>query len=493
MEQVVISLFLIIGAILVALTMTIGMSGVVDLTSRRPHGYMHLIFYVMLFMVALATLLSKRTLVGQEALMELAVQAPKPQLVALMQPLASLLLLMAAADRVLSHFIKRDKTAVPSLVLMGAFALFWAGTVAAPGLWGAHPLFTHDYFYSLVIGIAAVLSTSVESDLAIKAVRNALLLFIAAGVALIPFKTNMVLDTSYTQGLIPGLPRFGGLAPSPVGMGALAQLCLVCLLALPYRRIGLNRIAWVVALAVLFVAQSKTAWLCSILSSACLVAFRSGPPFWRRFSDPLRPEFGVFCVSVFIAGVLALTLYLMFGHVGNKLTNFFDSSEGEQLASFTGRTRIWAIAYAEWLRHPIFGYGPSIWDVSFRDSIGIPNATHAHNELMDVLSRSGAVGAASLVVYTVVLLVMSLRYANASGGLTLALFSILALRSVSEVPLSLFGYGTELINQLLLLMTLAAAAGEGQRRKVKNLVAARLRQAASSLTRDYSASVRFDR
>jgi hypothetical protein len=42
--------------------------------------------------------------------------------------------------------------------------------------------------------------------------------------------------------------------------------------------------------------------------------------------------------------------------------------------------------------------------------------------------------------------------------LSLALFVALALRSISEVPMLLQGYGTELFLHLLLLVTLAAAA-----------------------------------
>jgi hypothetical protein len=54
--------------------------------------------------------------------------------------------------------------------------------------------------------------------------------------------------------------------------------------------------------------------------------------------------------------------------------------------------------------------------------------------------------------------VLSLRYAKRTGGLSLALFIALALRSISEVPLTLFGYGTEFFAHMLLLVTLSAGA-----------------------------------
>ena len=87
---------------------------------------------------------------------------------------------------------------------------------------------------------------------------------------------------------------------------------------------------------------------------------------------------------------------------------------------------------------------------------------------MDTLSRAGSVGASVLTLYALVLLVLSLRYARASGGLSLALFVALALRSVSEVPLNLMGYGAELIAQVLLLMTLAAAGSDARVRQAQS-------------------------
>ena len=441
------------------------MAGAIHVTSRRAHGYMHVIFYAILVMVALNNFLSGRDLSSSAfKLDEVAVVVRHP-VVALAQPLVSLLLLTLAGERIITHWLLRDKTAQSPPVMLIAFILFWAGTVAAPALLGLHPHVSHDYLYPLLIGTAAVLASSIERDLAFRAARNALLLFMAAGLLLIPFKPSLVLDLSYTQGLLPGVPRLAGLAAHAVSLGMLAQLGLLCLLARPLQRVWLNRLAWGMGLLVLFLAQSKTAWISFTLCSACILAVRRGPEFLRRASDPVRPEFGIVSLVGFMFAVAGITLALMFGDIDARLSSFFDSAQGAQLASMTGRDQIWAIAYDEWQRNPVFGYGPTLWDVSFRDSIGMPNATHAHNQFMDTLSRSGAVGAAALVLYALVLLVLSIRYARASGGLSLALFVALALRSISEVPLLLFGYGPELTTHVLLLMTLAAAAHEAHARQ----------------------------
>ena len=154
----------------------------------------------------------------------------------------------------------------------------------------------------------------------------------------------------------------------------------------------------------------------------------------------------------------AALVWIVVGDVDAQWSNFADTAQGAQLISMTGRDQIWALAIEEWRASPLFGYGPSLWDADFRAAIAMPNATSAHNQFMDTLARSGTIGAAGLVAYSLVLLGMSLRYAKASGGLSLALFVALALRSISEVPMLLQGYGTELFLHLLLLITISAAA-----------------------------------
>ncbi|MEO7885544.1 MAG: O-antigen ligase family protein [Polaromonas sp.] len=464
MDQAIVLSVLVAGAILAALLAALGVAGAVHFTSRRAHGYMHLIFYAILGMVAMSNFLSGRDLSSSAMKFDEVAVVVRHPLVALAQPLVSLLLLTLAGERIITHWLQRDRTVQAPPVMLITFIIFWAGTVAAPALLGLHPHVSHDYVYPLLIGIAAVLATSIERDLAYRAARDALLLFMAAGLVLIPFKPALVLDLSYTQGLLPGVPRLAGLAAHAVSLGMLAQLGLLCLLARPLQRIWLNRMAWGMGLLVLFLAQSKTAWISFTLCSACILAVRQGPAFMRRASDPVRPEFGIAALLGFMVAVTSITLVLMFGDIDARMASFFDSAQGAQLASMTGRDQIWAIAYDEWQRNPVFGYGPTLWDASFRESIGMPNATHAHNQFMDTLSRSGTVGAAALVVYALVLLVLSVRYARATGGLSLALFVALALRSISEVPLLLFGYGPELTTHILLLVTLAASAREAHAR-----------------------------
>lgn len=456
---------LVAGAICAALAATLGMAGAVHVTSRRQHGYFHLVFYAILFVVAMTSLTTGRDLTTTIETFETPeVQMSRGPLMSLLQPFMSLLILTVSGERIISHWLKRSAGPQPHQFLLFTYVVFWIGTVAAPALFSTHPQFSHDFVYPLVIGMACVLASARERDLALEATRNGLLVFMAAGLLMIPINPSMVMDASYTQGLVAGVPRMAGLAPHAVSMGLLSQLAMICLFIYPLRNVWLNRLAWVIGLSVLFLAQSKTGWIAFMLCSMCIIVLKFGPSFWKRVGDPRHPEFGVLAVLVFIFGVLAAGGVVFLSDLGTRLSNFFDTEQGAQLVSLTGRDQIWAIAWDEWKRNPVFGYGPSLWDINFRTALNMPNATHAHNQFMDTLSRAGAVGAAALVFYAVVLLVLSVRYAIQSQGLTLALFLGLLLRSISEVPLHLFGYGAELIAQVLLLTVIAGCASENAQR-----------------------------
>jgi O-antigen ligase len=463
MNQAITTSVLIAGAVMAALVATLGLAGAVHITSQRERGYFHFVFYAIVFITAFISLVSGRDLTTTQLGFETQeILLGRNPLVAVIQPLLSLLVLTVSGERVITQWLRRDTRSLPSLTLLAAFVLFWIGTVAAPALFSAHPQLSHDFVYPLVIGMAAVLATGVERDTAIAATRNALLLLMLGGLILIPLQPGMVMDASYGQGLLPGVPRLAGLAPHAVSMGLLTQLGLACLLVSPLKHRWLNRLAWLVGLTVLVLAQSKTAWIAFILCTSCILLIGSGPAFWRRISDPKNPSFGVLAILLFMVGlVIAVTVFFM-SDLSGRLDNFFATEQGAQIASLTGRDQIWAIAYDEWQRNPVFGFGPSLWGIDFRIAVNMPNATHAHNQFMDTLSRSGSIGAASLVIYAVVLLVLSLQYTGRSKGLTLALFLSLFLRSISEVPLLLFGYGAELIGQVLLLTVIAGCAAEAR-------------------------------
>jgi O-antigen ligase len=239
-------------------------------------------------------------------------------------------------------------------------------------------------------------------------------------------------------------------------MGLLAQLALLCLQARPLQRRWMNRIGWMMGLSVLFMAQSKTAWLTFLLCSAVIAVMHYGPRWRQQLGNPHDPAPALAWLTLALLTATAALLLVIFGDLGDRLERYLLSSEGGRLASMTGRDRIWAIAWQEWQSHPIWGWGLQIWGDNYRRAIGMANATHAHNQFMDSLSRSGLVGVGALMLYLLTLAALAIRSARRSDGLTLALLLSLLMRAGSEVPLLLTGYGPDLIIHVLLLMAVAA-------------------------------------
>jgi O-antigen ligase len=372
-----------------------------------------------------------------------------------LQRVVSVLIIAICVQRLVAWVAGGGRSGSP--LLAGAFIMFWVGTVFSPAVFGAHPRLEHDYFYSLLIGTTAALGTREELHRSLVWVRTSLLLFLLASAALVFVRPWLVLDMNYSQGLLPGVPRFGGLAPHPVAMGIFSEIFLLCLWVSPFKRRSLNAVAWAVGLAALFFAQSKTSWVSFVLCAAAMFAVRNLPSVWRRMSDPKERDFGIVICSIGFLGVAALAGVLVFSNVEQKMAYFSSTEEGAQLMTLTGRDRIWEIAKEEWQAHPVFGYGPPLFDPVYRESIRMPNATSGHNQFYDTVARSGSVGATALVMYGLVLLAFALGTARATGGLGLALFIAIALRCFTEVPLLVYGYGMELFAHLLLIMTLASA------------------------------------
>jgi O-antigen ligase len=330
--------------------------------------------------------------------------------------------------------------------------------VASPALLGRYPHFSYDYLYPLLIGIAGLLISKKDCELSVVAARNAALYFILLSLVLIPIRPTLVLESNYSQGFIPGLPRLAGLATHALQLGLIVQVALLCLWVVPLKRAWLNRSAWAMGLVVLFLAQSKTAWVSFTLCAVVMHLVRNGPAVHKWVFNPARPAHGIVIVMGFMALTFLAGYTLVFGHVASKVFSFLNTNEGATLLTLNGRERIWDVAFQAWQQNPIFGYGPTFLSFDHRVSLGMLNATHAHNQFFDDLARAGLVGAVALVVYTLVLLVQSVRYAAASDGLSIGLFLVIAIRGISEVPLTMYGYGAEFAAQLLLLLVLLGAS-----------------------------------
>src|SRR5215217_4412710 len=122
----------------------------------RSTGFLHWVFPAMLMLVGLTVIFSGRDLATQYEDLQAFNAGFQHPVVIWVQRAVSLLLLAAAAERIISHIALHKH--LPSALLAASFVIYWLATVAAPALLSSHPKLAHEYLYTLIIGFAVVIS-----------------------------------------------------------------------------------------------------------------------------------------------------------------------------------------------------------------------------------------------------------------------------------------------------------------------------------------------
>jgi O-antigen ligase len=245
----------------------------------------------------------------------------------------------------------------------------------------------------------------------------------------------MVIEHSYAGGL-PGLSiRYYGLAPHANTIAPLAIAFMLCLWRYPFQSNRINVSSWVLAIASLVLAQSKTSIAIGFVLVLFLVIYRyrSRQP-QDKSGNSMEFTLGIIALLCFTISALIFAFY--FG-AGDKLLEKLNATSGGQLSTLSGRTQIWAVAWREFLAHPFFGFGPSVWGAEYRMQIGMNFAFHAHNQLMQSLSSAGIIGGIGLIVYVVTFIVYAIRATKSTHGLSLALVVLMLFRCFDEVPFAI--------------------------------------------------------
>lgn len=455
------SLLLPLAVLIGTLLGLLALAGVLHFTSKRSEGWLHLGFYGSLLGFSVMVLTSGRDISNGSDAGYAAQAVGLSGLATWVIRLVSFGFVLLAAERVASHVIRASSgTPMPPRppLLLPCFVLFWVCSALLPTYFAAHPTpFKHETAYPLLIGIAFLLSSAAGAQNALKAARNGLTWMNIAGLITAVIKPGLVMDFNYVIGFIPGLPRFTGLTQHAVTYGLAMQFGLFCLWAQPYSKRWVNIAAWGLFIFSLALTQSKTAWVSTLVCVLMVGATNYRAVLTKALLDPKRRFLGAALIACGLVGLTGLVLTLLFADVGGAAARFLASDEGASLTSLTGRDQIWTIALQEWTRYPIFGYGFSLFDENYRSMIGLSAATHSHNQVIDVLAKAGLVGAVPLLAYMAVLLFWSLRYAKATGGLSVLLCTVLYMRAISEIPFVMSGYGIDFLAHALLLALISGA------------------------------------
>ncbi|MEO8768070.1 MAG: O-antigen ligase family protein [Nitrosospira sp.] len=347
--------------------------------------------------------------------------------------LITLFILLLCVERFIRFIVRREWTQIHGWSLFWAFAAFGLTNHILNGIFGAYPSFEHKVLYAFFFYFCVFLVAQSQPERCFLFVRSTLLFFLVCSAFAAVIIPKVVMDTGYSGGL--GIPiRYYGLATHANTLGPLAVVLMICLWRFPFDARWINIFSWLLASSSLLLSQSKTTIAAALVIGLFLVIYR----YYKRLEEfvPKR-RFGLF-MSIAACTCFFLSAVIFFAWLGTdateRLLNKLDMAWGGQLTSLTGRTKIWVIAWEEFLASPWFGYGPSIWGDYYRFMIGMRAANSAHNQLLQSLSSAGIVGLTGLIFYTFMLIVYSLKAAPLSGGISVALVGLMLIRGLFEAP-----------------------------------------------------------
>jgi O-antigen ligase len=344
------------------------------------------------------------------------------------------IILFISLGEIARWLIGRHKMPAPAKSLWLAFLGFYLASYWVGVAFATSREIRPSWLYAPVAftAIALIARTGVNRD-AFRKLQWVLVFVLAASLAMVLVAPGMVLEKGY-KSLIPGVNfRFYGLSDHANSLGMLAAMSLILQLS-PFVRARSNLVFLAISLVALVLAQSKTAWVVALVGIP-LVRYEY---FRGRFQDKDR---GHFPMLVIAGGSLVVVFALLgFGIAAN--TGALDRVWNMQDAiTFTGRTRIWEISWNEFLANPLFGYGPALWDLTYRWQNNFMAAGQAHSQFFQTAGQAGGLGLLAWFTYLYLMGRNCLAAWQVTSGLAGTAFVSLVLRCFSESPMQLGGLG----------------------------------------------------
>jgi O-antigen ligase len=220
-----------------------------------------------------------------------------------------------------------------------------------------------------------------------------------------------------------GVPRLTGLSPHPNALSAIAVAALLFEVGFRFGPRGVRVCAGLAAVACLLLTQSNTGYIAATVGILALLAVRRAGG--RR---------------VLVAAAIALLGVYVFWPQA-IIPGSLRSSD--YISSVSGRTTIWRLSLDEWHRHPLTGYGPSMYSPSYLTSHFPANlqVTNGHDQVVQTLADSGLLGLGGLVLVIAATVLCAWRARRVDGGLSLALAAAFCTFGLTETPLRVVDVG----------------------------------------------------
>ncbi|MDQ3185492.1 MAG: O-antigen ligase family protein [Pseudomonadota bacterium] len=343
-------------------------------------------------------------------------------------------ILLLCAERFVRFIMRREWTRIHSWALLWAFMAFGLTNQILNGIFGSYPFFEHKVLYAPLLYFSVFLVAQSQPERCFLFVRSTLLFFLVCSALAAILMPTVVIDKAYVGGIL-GVPiRYYGLATHANTLGPLAVVFMICLWRFPFGSRWVNRFSWFLALTSLILSQSKTTIAAALVIGLFLAIYR----YYNQLVESSPTGRSGLLIAIMACVCFSLTAAIFSTWLGadavERSINQLDLARGGQLTSFTGRTRIWILAWEEFLTSPWFGHGPSIWGDYYRFMIGLKAAYSAHNQVLQSLSSAGLLGFAGLIFYASMLVIYAVRAAPLSGGLSVALVGLMLLRGFLEAP-----------------------------------------------------------
>lgn len=371
----------------------------------------------------------------------------------------TILALLVSASQIFSSFTERVQKSGRPWGLYWAALLYFVLSVVVSGLAGAYrePQF-NDFYFVVVILAATCLSTSIDGQFW-RNIRIVLMVPIVGSLIAILVAPKLALQPGYVGSVIPGFAqRLYGLADHANALGPIAVIAIAIELC-PFVRSRPSLLFLLPQVAVLLLTQSKTAWLAAIFVVPIVrLQWISGGPEKRD-----RWKSSLIFILLAIAAVLIVTLGLLLLGKSSAFQRFAINSD---IFTLTGRFSLWGLTIDEFLKNPLLGYGPSLWDLRYRMDRGLLYAGQAHNQFVHILGQAGILGFVSMAIYLLMITRFALIGFKRDSGLSLALLVVVLMRCFTESPLRMMGImDWENFTHLLLFCAVASNAAASLRDK----------------------------
>ena len=383
---------------------------------------------IMALAIAASTLLSRRDLKYAFGNIEALALNPVPGSSALLRLITAAIVGLSAASVIARLYRKPASQRLPGQLLLASFLVFYVCNDLLNGAFGTYPAFSHNTLYVPLVFVVVYMGRNEPVGDFVRWAKIALLGLMALSLLAAVALPSIALEPNY-KSWIPGLKvRLWGVGSNANSIGPLALLLILLELLCPCATRTRRLLSFGLALAVLLLAQSKTAILAGVLVTPIMAWYRLG----RHPAGGVRIGF----VLSLLLLLVATTLVLMLGNFDNMWTRLAAGQVGTDIRSLSGRVQIWNAAINAWQDNPFFGYGPEAWGPLHRATIGMPFAFSAHNQFLQSLSVAGSLGVLTFVLFLGSLGVSAWRASGITRGVSLTLFAMVFMRCLTETPFS---------------------------------------------------------